>query len=135
MWFILVLIFFFLSVLEAITTLPLVFILLLCLYIVFERTWIFTIAFFTGLFLDLYLVRTLGQTSLYFLVFLIVILLYERKFEIKTKPFVFFVSFLGSLGYLLIFRYDYIFWQAVASAIIAVLIFQFLIRSRPVGMK
>ena len=124
MWFILVLILFFLSILSAITTIPLVLIMLLCLTIVFKRSMLFALAFFYGLFLDLFLVRPLGQTSLFFLIFLIIVLLYERKFEIKTVPFVFFASFLGSLGYLLIYRYEHVLWQALASALIAALLFK-----------
>jgi len=135
MWFILVLMLFFATILEAITTLPLVLIVLLCLTIVFKKSWIFALAFFMGLFLDLFQLRNLGQTSLFFIVFLIIVLLYERKFEIKTKPFVFISTFIGTLFYLLVYSNDYIFVQALVSALIAVLIFKFLIRSRPVGMK
>ncbi len=124
MWFILVLILFFAIILEAITTLPLILIVLLCLTIVFKRSWIFGLAFFMGLFLDLYLVRNPGQTSLFFIVFLIIVLLYERKFEIKTKPFVFLSTFVGTLFYLLLFNYDYIFAQAFASSIVSLLLFR-----------
>lgn len=125
MWFILIFILFFLSFLEAITTLPLVLIVILCLYIVFKMPMLFTLAFFTGLILDVFLVRTLGQTSLFFLIFLILVLLYERKFEIKTNPFVFAGSFLGALLYLLVFGYNYVFAQAAVSSVIAVLLFHF----------
>jgi cell shape-determining protein MreD len=109
--------------------------LLLCLAVVFEKSWIFAIAFFTGLFLDIFLVRTLGQTSLFFLIYLVIILLYESKFEIKTKPFIFFASFLGSLLYLLINNNSYIFAQAAVSALMAVLLFKALsiINSRSIN--
>ena len=135
MWLILIFILFFLSFIEAVTTLPLVLIVLLCLYIVFERPMVFALAFFTGLFLDLFLVRFLGQTSLFFVIFLITVLLYEKKFEIKTKPFVFFAGFLGSLLYLLIYSNDYVFGQALVSSVIALLLFQFLIRNLKFEMK
>jgi len=128
MWFILGLIFFFLSFLEAITTLPLVLIVLLCMYIVFEGPWIFALAFFVGLILDLLQLRHLGQTSLFFAIFLIVVFMYERRFEIKTLPFVFIASFLGALFYLLIYSNDYIFVQALVSSAIAVLLFKLLSR-------
>jgi len=127
MWFILVLILFFLSFLEAITTLPLVLIVLLCLTIVFKRSMLFALAFFTGLFLDIFQLRNLGQTSLFFLIFLVIVLLYERKFEIKTKPFVFISTFVGALFYLLLFNYEYVLAQAFASSIIAVLLFNGLV--------
>jgi len=127
MWFILILILFFLSFLEAITTIPLVLIVLLCLAVVFEGPWIFALAFFMGLFLDVFQLRNLGQTSLFFIVFLIIVLLYERKFEIKTKPFVFLSTFVGTLFYLLLFNYEYVFGQALVSSIIAVLLFNGLV--------
>ena len=132
MWFILVLMLFFATILEAITTLPLVLIVLLCLTIVFKRSWIFALAFFMGLFLDLFQLRNLGQTSLFFIVFLIIVLLYERKFEIKTKPFVFLSTFVGTLFYLLLFNYDYVLAQALVSAIVAILLFKALSAKRKV---
>jgi len=127
MWFILILILFFLSFLETITTLPLVLIVLLYLAIIFKRPMLFALAFFSGLFLDLFLLRILGQSSLFFAIFLVIVLLYERKFEIKTLPFVFIASFLGALFYLLTYGNDYIFVQALVSSVIAVLLFQFVI--------
>ena len=127
MWFILILILFFAIALETITTLPLVLIVLLCFAVVFEKIWIFPLAFFMGLFLDVFQLRNLGQTSLFFVIFLVIVLLYERKFEIKTKPFVFLSAFVGTFFYLLLFDYDYVLAQAFASSIIAVLLFQFVI--------
>ena len=82
MWFILILILFFLSFLETITTLPLVLIVLLCFSVVFKKPWVFVLAFFMGLILDLLQLRHLGQTSLFFIVFLIVVFMYDRRFKI-----------------------------------------------------
>ena len=121
---ILIFILFFATILEAITTLPLVLIVLICLAVVFEKTWIFALAFFMGLILDLFQLRHLGQTSLFFVMFLVTVLLYERKFEIKTKPFIFLSTFAGTFVYLLIFGYNYVFAQALASSVIAVLLFK-----------
>ena len=132
MWFILVLILFFATILEAITTLPLVLIVLLCLAVIFEKTWIFALAFFMGLLLDLFQLRNLGQTSLFFIVFLIIVWLYEGKFEIKTNPFVFLSTFVGTFFYLIFFGYNYVFGQALVSSIIAVLLFKALSVKRKV---
>ena len=132
MWFILALILFFATILEAITTLPLVLIVLLCVAVIFEKTWIFALAFFMGLLLDLFQLRNLGQTSLFFIVFLIVVLLYEGKFEIKTNPFVFLSTFVGTFFYLIFFGYNYVFGQALVSSIIAVLLFKALSVKRKV---
>lgn len=125
MWIVLIFILILTTILEAITTIPLVLIALLCLTVIFEKTWIFAVAFFMGLILDLFQLRGLGQTSLYFIIFLIVVLLYEKKFEIKTKPFVFLSTFAGAFFYLLFFGYDYVFIQALVSAVIEVLLFHF----------
>lgn len=130
MWFILILLLFFATILEAITTIPLVLIVLLCFAVVFEKTWIFAVAFFMGLIMDLFWVRSLGMTSLFFITFIIVILLYEKKFEIKTKPFVFLSTFIGTLFYLMFFDYNYVFAQALVSSAIAVLLFTGLKKSK-----
>lgn len=123
MWIILTLILFFATILETITTIPLALIVLLCLYIVFEKPTLFILAFFSGLFLDLFLLRILGQSSLFFVLFLIVVFMYERRFEIKTLPFVFIASFLGALFYLLTYGNNYVLGQTLVSSVIAVLLF------------
>lgn len=106
----------------AITSWPIVSILLICL--AFDRkTWIFFLAFFGGIILDVMLFRFLGATPLFLATFIFLILLYEKKFEIYTLPFVFVSSFMGSALYLIIFGYNYVLQQAVASSLIAVLLF------------
>lgn len=127
MWIILIFLFLASIVFGALTTLPLVVIVLLCLTVIFKRPWIFALAFFAGLFLDLYFVRVFGESSVFFLIFIFLLFLYERKFEIQTVPFVIFAAFLGSLAYLLIFDNNYAFEQAVVSSIIAVSLFKGLV--------
>lgn len=108
----------------SITTIPIVLDVLLIFYILKRKPWVFVAAFVSGFFLDLLTVRTLGQSSLFFLIFLFVVSLYERKFEIVSGYFVFFSSFLGSLFFLKISGYDYIFQQALISAIFSTLLFK-----------
>jgi hypothetical protein len=132
MWFILTLILLLAIVFGAITTLPLVLIMLLCLAVVFKRSWIFALAFFTGLFLDIFLVRPLGESSIFFLFFILMLFLYEKKFEIQTMHFVFLSSFFGTLFYLLIFGYNHVFAQALISSLMAVLLFKALSAKRKV---
>lgn len=103
---------------------PIVFILLTFLAFV-SKTWIFFLAFFMGIILDLMLFRFLGATSLFLTTFLFLIFLYEKKFEIYTLPFVLIVSFVGSALYLMIFGYNYVLQQAIVSSLIAVLLFAF----------
>jgi len=111
---------------SSVTTLPLVFLTLLCLAVLTREEWIFVIAFIAGVLLDALSFRVLGQSSLYFLLFIFLVFLYERKFEISTKYFVLLASFVGSFGYLLLFTYgNLIIIQAIASAIIGTIIFSF----------
>lgn len=125
---ILLLLFLFSFLLTAITTLPFVLVVLLLLTILFKKSWIFVLAFFAGLFLDILLMRLLGESSVFFLIFIFIIFLYDRKFEIQSVPFVFLSSFLGVLLYLLIFDNNYVFGQALVSSVVSVLLFKLLSR-------
>src|SRR5579859_116016 len=86
-----------------VTTLPLVLICLLCLTIFFRNLYLFIAAFFVGILLDAFALRELGETSIFFLLLIFLILLYQRKYEINSYPFVLIASFVGSLLYLLLF--------------------------------
>ena len=79
-----------------VTTIPLVFIFMLCLTVIKKAEWLFPLALFSGIILDILTVRTIGLTSTILIISIFLILLYERKYEIDTIPFVFFASFLGS---------------------------------------
>lgn len=106
-----------------ITSIPLVLDVLLVVYILRRKSFLFILALISGIVLDVFSVRTLGSSSIYFVSFLFIIFLYERKFEITTYPFILFSSFLGGLFYLWIFGYNYILQQAIASSIISILLF------------
>lgn len=110
----------------AVTTLPLVVLTLLVFSVVTKKQELLVVAFFSGLLLDIVRLSSLGQTSLFLLIFIFVVLLYDRKFEIQTLPFVAASSFLGSLAYLMIFVHNQIFMQALTSSIIALLLFKLL---------
>lgn len=111
-----------------ITTVPVTLLTLLILIIVSKQEWIIILAFFAGLWLDLLLIRPLGASSLFFAVFIFIVLLYGRKFEIQTFPFVCIASFLGAILYLWMFGYNYVLAQALVSAILAILLFKLLDR-------
>lgn len=111
---------------SSVTTLPLVFLTLLCLAVLTSKEWIFVIAFIAGVLLDALSFRALGQSSLYFILYIFLVFLYERKFEISTKYFIFIASFLGSFGFLIIFSYNNLILQSLMSSIIGVLIFSIL---------
>lgn len=113
---------------SSVTTLPLVFLTVLCLTVLTSKEWIFVIAFIAGVLLDALSFRALGQSSLYFILYIFLVFLYERKFEISTKYFIFIASFLGSFGFLIIFSYNNLILQSLMSSIIGVLIFSILSR-------
>ncbi|MDO8658442.1 MAG: hypothetical protein Q7K55_06880 [Candidatus Levybacteria bacterium] len=108
----------------AVISVPLVLDFILVYYVFERKAWIFALAFILGLILDIFHLRLLGATSIFFAVFIFIITLYERKFEIKTTAFVLFFSFIGSLIFLFIFKYNYVLQQALISSLIAILIFK-----------
>lgn len=126
MWFIWIIIVLLSLAITSVTTLPLVFVAILCLFVLTKKLSVILLAVFLGLILDIFSLNVFGKTSLFFVVFLFLVGLYDRKFEIQTLPFVIISSFLGSTIYLLMFGSYYILWQALVSSLIAVLIFKFL---------
>lgn len=105
------------------TIIPLFLSVLLVAYIIKDKNWIFPVAFFCGIFLDILSLRTIGESSTFFVIFIFTVALYEHKFEVQSIPFVFFASFLGSLFYSFLFVKSGIFWESLASALISVIIF------------
>lgn len=127
MWLIWIIVLLLSTILPSITTIPVVFVVLLCLFVVMRKSWILPLALVAGLLMDFSSLNLVGKTSLFFIISLFLVLLYERKFEVKTLPFVAISSFVGSAGYLVLFGYDHLIQQSLVSAILAVLIFKFLI--------
>jgi cell shape-determining protein MreD len=106
-----------------VTTLPLVLVLLLCLTITRREAIVFPVAFVAGVLLDILTLRTVGVSSLFFTLFLFLILLYQRKYEINSYPFVAFAAFFGAVVFLLIFGYSGWFGQSLFTAFLAVVLF------------
>ena len=76
---------------------PLVFVLLTNLAVKIKKNWIIPLAFVLGIILDSLYLKTFGTTSIFFLLFVFALFIYERKFEIDTSFFIFVSSFLGSM--------------------------------------
>lgn len=106
-----------------ITTIPLTLLALIILLLQKREQWIFPLACVSGIFLDIMTMRQLGMTSMFFTFFLFFILLYEKKYEIQTLPFVAAVSFFGSLLYLFLLTIHPLFLQALTSCLIASMLF------------
>lgn len=105
------------------TSIPLLPGVLLLLYLFKRAEWVFVFALVLGVLLDIVLVRKIGISSLFFIGFLTIISIYERKLEIYTKEFVGIVSFLGGVGYLLILGENNVLFQAGLGSLVSVLLF------------
>jgi|SRR5947207_15648571 len=117
------LLFFALLLESTIIQLPLV-LLVLCTFAVIYRTeWIFPLGFIAGIWLDELLFRPVGSSSLFFLLFLFIIFLYERKFELRSIWFVVFISCIGSLLFLLLFGHTQLLLQVLVSVGMGLLLF------------
>ena len=105
------------------TTLPIVLALLIP-YAVFSKSEaIFFFMFLSGIFLDLMNGQTIGFSSLYFLCSVFILLLYQRKYEIASYPFIVIATSIVSFFYLLLFVHRYIIEQVVVSVVLAEIFF------------
>lgn len=110
------------------TTLPLLLIIVTVLVILYRDIWVFGAAFLGGIILDSATVRPLGATSMFLVCWLFLILLYERKYNIDSVPFVVVSSFFGGLIFLYVFGYETILLQSIIGSLLALLLFTFLRR-------
>jgi hypothetical protein len=102
---------------------PLSLVCLICFTIFRRDTSVFPLAFFAGLFIDIFRVQPIGGTSLFYVCFLFLILLYKKKYEIYSIPFVMLSTLFGTFLYLMIFQNGNAFILALVSAGIAVILF------------
>jgi len=102
-----------------ITSLPLVLVALIITATKLRNTDIFLIAFIAGVILDVLLVRPIGQTSVYFLIILFLIFLYERKYEVASSLFVIIATFFSSVVYFIFFQTPQSLIQAVTATVLS----------------
>lgn len=106
------------------TSVPLIIDILLLYYILYsEESTVFIASFIIGIFLDSISVRAIGESSLFLITFLFVVMLYQRKFEITTWPFVVSSSFLGAFAYLSIFGYQNVIASSFINSLLATGVF------------
>jgi hypothetical protein len=122
-WVVILLSVFFVLLEGGVSSLPLLLVLFLCALIVRRVWWIFPLAVLSGILLDVMQLRNLGETSLFFVVFLLLISLYERKYETNSLVFVGVSSFFGSLVYLVLFGYHAVVLQSIISCLLAAVLF------------
>lgn len=102
---------------------PLVLIALLLLFVLYRETWLFVAALLSGLLLDLLLLQTVGLTSIVFILFLFVVFLYEKKFEIASQVFIGIAIFLGSLVLFLVYAEGIHVLSALSASALAILLY------------
>src|SRR6478609_4000726 len=85
-----------------VTTIPLGLVIILIMAILAKEK-VFIFAFISGILIDILTLQTLGASSLFFLIFSWLLILYQRKYEINSYPFVILSSFAGTYLYLLLF--------------------------------
>ena len=105
------------------TFLPLTFIILLVWSIETDSITPFILAFFAGCLLDIFLLRIVGTTALYYLAVLLLVFLYERKFEVRSIQFVFFLSLVSTLFYFFIFHGSFQIVESLICSAFGVLLF------------
>lgn len=112
-------------------SLPLTLLVIFLWYVVNQEQRIFVWAFVFGFLLDVLLVGSIGLRSIFFVLFIVLLFFYERKFEIQTLPFIFFASFFGSLVYGFIFLQGVpILFMAMEVSALAVILVVILGRSQ-----
>ena len=99
--------------------LPLVLIAIVLFGVVYKEAWIFPVAFGAGILLDMLSFRTVGVTSLFFVITLSLVFLYKRKFEIQSLPFVVVASFLIALAYGIFLAGGNVLLQTLITAFLA----------------
>lgn len=108
--------------------LPLVLPVLIVLQIMYRTGAVIIAAFLAGLFLDTFLFRQLGESSLFFLSFLTILALYERKFEVRTYPFLVVSIVLGTALYLIVFGSAAFLVQIFSALIFSLILFSTFIK-------
>ncbi len=103
--------------------LPLVFLILFVIAVTYQDIWIFPVSLGFGLLLDGLTFRPLGESSLFFILFLLLVFLYERKFELRSIWFVIFMSCVGSLLFMYLFGHVFIVLQLFVSIFLGILLF------------
>lgn len=111
-------------------SIPFVLLFLLFLTLKNREPWVFIFAFFSGLLLDSLYLRSFGATSIFFLIFLFAVTLYEKKFEIESLSFVIIASFIGTFIYFSLFGNFFVIQKALFTSIIVLLPYKFLIKPR-----
>lgn len=116
-------------------SIPFVLLLLLFLSLKNRSTWVFAVAFVSGILLDSLYLRNLGFTSIFFITFLFGVMLYERKFEIANHFFILVSSFIGSFIYFSLLGVEFSIQKALFTCLAAFLLSKIFMNPRKTEAK
>lgn len=102
---------------------PLILILLVLFFVICKDARIFPLAFGMGLLIDIFLFKPVGVSSIFFISFLFFVSLYDRKYEIRTLPFIMLSILIGSLLYGLLMGYIHLVISLSLSLLLAVCLY------------
>jgi cell shape-determining protein MreD len=105
------------------TTLPLTLVCLICFTVIKKDTSVFLLAFLAGMFIDVFRVQQIGSTSIFYISLLLLILLYKKKYEIYSVPFVLLATFFSSFFFLMVFGLENFMIQSIIAALVAMGVF------------
>lgn len=112
---------------SSVVTMPLVLACIVMVAIVVKKEWVFLLAFVFGLLLDIVTFQPIGGSSLFFIVVLGLIFLYQRKYEIQSPIFVGISVFVSTLLYGALFVHRYAFWGALVLGSLVAIIYLFFV--------
>ena len=103
---------------STLVTLPLTLLIIIFASVVIRKNDVFILAFFSGLFLDILKLGTIGFSSTYFVIITMIVFSYQKKFEITSLHFILITALIGTLGYLLIAGTSYVIFQTLTSTLL-----------------
>lgn len=106
-------------------TIPLTLLIIIFAAVTVKNNDVFILAFLSGLLLDILTLGTIGLSSAFFILFVTLIFLYQKKFEISSLNFIALISFLGSVIYLFLTNSNHLISEAFVAT--ALMIFSFFI--------
>lgn len=111
---------------SSVSSTPVVLAWLISSAIVYKTRSVYLLAILGGELLDVLSFRVAGLSSTFFLSILIVVFLYERKFEIQTPQFVFIATVVSTFFYAWFEGFHYVIPMALFNGVIACLFFYIL---------
>ena len=114
---------------SSVTTVPLTLAALILYAVSKKDPDVLVFGFFSGILLDILTLGIVGKSAIFFVIFLALILMYERKFEMGSIYYLSFFSFLGLFSYSFLKGAYAPIPLAIFSTILSILIFKLFMRT------